>query len=51
MSEFLEMSGYGRYLWPSFAVGFGIVALNLWLALRALSDAKQQAKRRMEMSS
>jgi len=50
MSEFLAMSGYGKYLWPSFAIGFGIVALNLVLALRALSSAKQQAKRRLEMS-
>jgi heme exporter protein CcmD len=51
MSEFLAMSGYGKYLWPSFAIGFGIVGLNLWLALRALSNAKQMAKRRLGMSS
>jgi heme exporter protein CcmD len=51
MSEFFAMSGYGKYLWPSFAIGFGIVVLNLILALRALAAAKQQARRRMEMSS
>jgi heme exporter protein CcmD len=50
MSEFFAMSGYAKYIWPSFAIGFGIVALNLVLAVRALASAKQQAKRRMEMS-
>jgi heme exporter protein D len=28
MSEFFAMSGYGKYLWPAFALGFGIVVLN-----------------------
>ncbi|MEJ0084091.1 MAG: heme exporter protein CcmD [Pseudomonadota bacterium] len=50
MSEFFAMSGYGKYLWPSFAIGFGIVVLNLVLALRALASAKQQARRRLEMA-
>jgi heme exporter protein CcmD len=50
MSEFLEMGGYGKYLWPAFALGLGIVVLNLVLALNSLSAAKQEARRRMEMS-
>jgi len=50
MSEFLDMGGYGKYLWPAFALGFGIVVLNLVLALNSLTSAKQDAKRRMEMS-
>jgi heme exporter protein CcmD len=50
MSEFFAMSGYGKYLWPSFGIGFGIVALNYVLAVRALANAKLQAKRRLEMS-
>lgn len=49
MSEFFAMSGYGKYLWPAFATGLGVVVLNLVLALRSLSNAKQQARRRMEM--
>ena len=51
MSEFLDMGGYGKYLWPAFALGFGIVVLNLVLALSSLASAKQEARRRMEMSS
>jgi len=51
MNEFLEMGGYGKYLWPAFALGFGVVVLNLMLALISLASAKQDARRRMEMSS
>jgi heme exporter protein CcmD len=50
MSEFLDMGGYGKYLWPAFVLGFGIVVLNLVLALNSLATAKQDARRRMEMS-
>ena len=51
MNEFLEMGGYGKYLWPAFALGFGVVILNLVLALNSLASAKQDARRRMEMNS
>jgi heme exporter protein CcmD len=51
MNEFLEMGGYGKYLWPAFALGFGVVVLNLMLALNSLASAKQDARRRMEMNS
>ena len=49
MSEFFEMGGYGKYLWPAFALGFGIVILNLVLALGSLRSAEAQARRRLEM--
>jgi heme exporter protein CcmD len=49
MSEFLDMGGYGRYVWSSFALGFGIVILNVVLALNALANAKQEARRRLEI--
>ena len=51
MSEFFAMSGYGQYLWPAFALGFGIVILNLVLAWSSLRSAQAQAKRRLEMQS
>ena len=51
MNEFFEMGGYGKYLWPAFALGFGVVVLNLMLALNSLASAKQDARRRMEMNS
>jgi heme exporter protein CcmD len=43
------MGGYGKYLWPAFALGFGIVILNMILAVRSLNAAKEQARRRLEM--
>ncbi len=42
MNEFFAMGGYGKYLWPSFALGFGIVILNLVLALE-LAEARAGA--------
>jgi heme exporter protein CcmD len=50
MNEFFDMGGYGKYLWPAFALGFGVVVLNFMLALSSLKRAKQEARRRMEMS-
>ena len=51
MNEFFAMSGYGKYLWPAFALGFGIVILNLVLAWLSLKSARAQARRRLEMQS
>ena len=48
MSEFIDMGGYGKYLWPAFVLGFGIVILNLVLALKTLANAKHDARRRLE---
>jgi heme exporter protein CcmD len=50
MSEFLDMGGYGKYLWPAFALGLGVVVLNLILALNSLARAKQEARRRLEVA-
>jgi heme exporter protein D len=49
-AEFIAMSGYGKYVWPCFLLGFGAVVLNAWLAVRALAAAKLAAKRRLEMN-
>jgi heme exporter protein CcmD len=48
LSEFFAMSGYGKYVWPSFVLGFGAVILNAWLASRSLANARQEARRRLE---
>jgi heme exporter protein D len=50
MSEFLAMSGYGKYLWPAFALGFGVIVLNYIMAMNSLAKAKLEARRRLEMS-
>jgi len=50
VSEFLAMGGYGKYLWPAFALGFGIVVLNFVMAVNSLANAKQEARRRLEIA-
>jgi heme exporter protein CcmD len=49
-ADFLAMSGYGKYVWPCFALCFGVVILNAWLAVSALAHAKLEARRRLEMN-
>jgi heme exporter protein D len=34
MSEFLSMGGYAFYVWGSYAVAFGVLALEVVLLLR-----------------
>jgi heme exporter protein D len=51
LNEFFAMSGYGRYLWPCFLLGIGVTLLNVWLATRALANAKLEARRRLEINS
>ena len=36
--------------WGVFALGFGIVLLNVWLARRAVAQAERDARRRLEMN-
>ena len=50
MNEFFAMSGYARYVWPAFGIGFGIVVLIYVMAVSSLAAAKQEAKRRLEMN-
>jgi len=51
VNEFFSMSGYGAYVWPAFALGFGVVIVNLVMALNSLSSAKQEARRRLQMNA
>jgi len=46
MQEFLNMGGYARYVWPSFALYVGLL---IWLGLGSLRHhrrALQQARQR-----
>ena len=49
-ADFIAMSGYGKYVWPCMVLGFGVVLLNAWLAVRALATARRDARRRLEMN-
>ena len=43
MSEFLNMGGYALYVWPSYGLGFIVLALNLFFTKRQAKQAKQKA--------
>jgi heme exporter protein CcmD len=47
MSEFLDMGGYARYVWPSYALVIAAIVLNIWWARRALKRARAEALRRL----
>lgn len=47
MREFLDMGGYAAYVWPSYAVTFIVIALNVVWARRALTRAREAARRRL----
>jgi heme exporter protein CcmD len=47
MKEFFEMGGYGAFVWPSYAVTLGVIALNVFWARRLLAQARTAARRRL----
>jgi heme exporter protein CcmD len=49
VKDFLHMSGYAAYVWSSYALAIGVLALNIWLARRNLRLAREQARRRLAM--
>jgi heme exporter protein CcmD len=49
LGEFFAMGGYARYVWPSYALVLGAIALNIVWARRALRRARLEARRRVAM--
>jgi heme exporter protein D len=47
MKEFFDMGGYAAFVWPSYAVTFTVVVLNVVWARRALARARAEARRRL----
>ena len=46
MHDFLDMGGYGLYVWPSYGLAAAVLAWNIWSALRLQRDALEHARRR-----
>jgi|HubBroStandDraft_1064217.scaffolds.fasta_scaffold2849076_1 heme exporter protein CcmD len=51
MSHFLQMGGYARFVWPSYAATLLLVILNIVWARRVPAQAQLEAHRRLGMSS
>lgn len=47
MKAFLAMGGYAQFVWPSFALTFGIVIWNVLAARRSFRQARLEAQRRL----
>ena len=47
MSAFLSMGGYAAFVWPSYALTFVVIVLNIVGARRALARARLEAARRI----
>jgi heme exporter protein CcmD len=46
MDTFLNMGGYGRYVWPSYALAAAVLLWNIWSAVRLQRQALEHARRR-----
>jgi heme exporter protein CcmD len=49
VSEFLNMGGYGAYVWPAYGLTFVVIAWNIIWARRLLARSREEARRRLEM--
>jgi heme exporter protein CcmD len=49
MSEFLDMKGYGVFVWPAYVIAIGALWLNVWIARRQHRAARAEARRRLAM--
>ncbi|MFO1427616.1 MAG: heme exporter protein CcmD [Steroidobacteraceae bacterium] len=47
MSTFLSMGGYAQFVWPSYALTFLAVFVNIAIARRAHRAALEEARRRI----
>ncbi len=45
MSAFFAMGGYAQFVWPSYVVALGAIALTTLSALRVLRAALAEARR------
>jgi heme exporter protein D len=47
MKAFFDMGGYAAYVWPSYAVTFTVIVLNIVWARRSLARSRAEARRRL----
>ena len=45
MEQFLAMGGYGRFVWPAYALGLIVFAWNILSARRRFTNARERATR------
>lgn len=50
MAEFLNMSGYGAYVWSCYGLALVVLVWNAWRARAQLREELVRTKRRIQMS-
>jgi heme exporter protein CcmD len=45
VSEFLDMSGYGAYVWSCYGLALVVLVSNVWLARRQLREQIVRTRR------
>ena len=45
MEQFLAMGGYGRFVWPAYALALIVFAWNIFAARRRFVNARERALR------
>jgi heme exporter protein D len=51
LSEYFAMGGYARFVWPSYAIVFAAIVLNIVWARSKLKRARLEAQRRLAMKA
>ena len=51
MIEFLAMSGYAAFVWPSIGLGLAVLLLNVHWARKLQVQAMREARRRLASGS
>jgi heme exporter protein CcmD len=51
LRTFLDMSGYGAYVWSCYALTLAVLVGNAWVARRGLAEAILRARRRLQAKS
>ncbi len=49
IAEFIDMGGYGAFLWPAFGLTIAVLLWNIWSARRAHVEARRAAARRLQI--
>ena len=50
LQKFIEMGGYGEYVWPAYGLTALVLLWNWWAARRSESEAQVAARRRMDIA-
>ena len=48
MAEFIQMGGYGPYVWSAFGLSFTVLLATVWLTKRGLRQTRERLARRQQ---